>query len=76
MYVRMHVCMYYVCMYVCTLIGAPIANRRADRRAVWYISPLEMCAVLLGGALGRKFGGSPQFLFVFYRPDRRENVRS
>ena len=38
----------------------------------------EMCAVggLLGGALGRMFGGSPQFLFVFYRPDRRENVRS
>ena len=32
--------------------------------------------VLLGGALGRMFGGSPQFLFVFYRPDRRENVRS
>ena len=28
-------------------------------------SPLEMCAV-----------GSLQFLFVFYRPDRRENVRS
>ena len=22
------------------------------------------------------FGGSPHFLFVFYRPDRRENVRS
>ena len=41
-------------------------------------SPLEMCAV--GGfvkrALGRMFGESPQFLFVFYRPDRRENVRS
>ena len=37
-------------------------------------SPLEMCAVggLLGGALGRMFGGSPQFLFVFYRPDRRK----
>ena len=32
--------------------------------------------VLLGGALGRMFGGSPQFLFVFYRPDRRENVRT
>ena len=32
--------------------------------------------VLLGGALGRMFGGSPQFLFVFYRPYRRENVRS
>ena len=32
--------------------------------------------VLLGGALGRMFGGSPHFLFVFYRPDRRENVRS
>ena len=32
--------------------------------------------VLLGGALGRMFGGSPQFLFVFYRPDRRENVLS
>ena len=32
--------------------------------------------VLLGGALGRMFGGSPQFLFVFYRPDRREHVRS
>ena len=32
--------------------------------------------VLLGGALGRMFGGSPQFLFVIYRPDRRENVRS
>ena len=32
--------------------------------------------VLLDAALGRMFGGSPQFLFVFYRPDRRENVRS
>ena len=32
--------------------------------------------VLWGGALGRMFGGSPQFLFVFYRPERRENVRS
>ena len=32
--------------------------------------------VLLGGALGRMFGGSSQFLFVFYRPDRREHVRS
>ena len=32
--------------------------------------------VLLGGALGRMFSGSSQFLFVFYRPDRRENVRS
>ena len=42
------------------------------------LSPLEMCAVggLLGGALGRMFGGWPQFLFVFYRPDRGENVRS
>ena len=41
-------------------------------------SPLEMCAVggLFGGALGHMFGGSPQFLFVFYRPDRREHVRS
>ena len=28
--------------------------------------------VLLGVALGRMFGGSPQFLFVFYRPDGRE----
>ena len=38
-------------------------------------SPLEMCTVggLLGGALGRM---SPQFLLVFYMPDRRENVRS
>ena len=32
--------------------------------------------VLLGGALGRIFGGSPHFLFVFYRPDRREHSRS
>ena len=32
--------------------------------------------VLLGGALGRMFGGSPQLLFVFYKPDRRENIRS
>ena len=31
---------------------------------------------LLGGALGHMFGGSPQFLFVFYMPDRRENIRS
>ena len=31
---------------------------------------------LLGGVLGRMFGGSAQFLFVIYRPDRRENVRS
>ena len=31
---------------------------------------------LLGGALGRMFGGSPQFMFVFYRPDRRENILS
>ena len=40
--------------------------------------PLEMCAVdgFLGGALVRMFGGSPQFLLVFYRPDRRENVRN
>ena len=38
-------------------------------------SPLEMCAVssLLGGAFGRMFGGSPHFLFVFYRPDRHTN---
>ena len=41
MYVCMHIRMYYVCMYmyVCSPIGAPfrapIANRRADRRAVW-----------------------------------------
>ena len=37
-----------------------------------------MCAVggLLGGALGRVFGGSPQFLLVLYGPDRRDNVRS
>ena len=41
-------------------------------------SPLEMCAVggLLGGALGRMFGGSPQFLFVFYWPERREKFRN
>ena len=41
-------------------------------------APLEICAVggLVSGALGRMFGGSPHFLFVFYRPDRRENVRS
>ena len=32
--------------------------------------------ILLGGALGRLFGGSPHFLFVFYRPYRRENFRS
>ena len=40
-------------------------------------APLEMCALggLLGGALGRMFGGSQHFLFV-YRPGRRENVRS
>ena len=25
--------------------------------------------VLLGGALGRMFGGTPHVLFVFYRPD-------
>ena len=31
---------------------------------------------LLGGALGRMFGGSPQFMFVIYGPDRRENFRS
>ena len=31
---------------------------------------------LLGGALGRMFGGSPPFLFVFYRPYRRANLRS
>ena len=40
MYVCMHVCMHYVCMYDFTPIGAPfgapIANRRADRRVVWY----------------------------------------
>ena len=39
MYECMHICMYYVCMRLCTPIGAsfraPIANRRADRRAVW-----------------------------------------
>ena len=29
-----------------------------------------------GGGVGRMFGGSLQFLFVFYRPDRREYVRS
>ena len=42
------------------------------------IAPLKCVqwVVLLGGALGRMFGRSPQFLFVFYRPDRRENVRS
>ena len=32
--------------------------------------------VLLGWTLGRMFGGSPHFLFVFYRPDISENVRS
>ena len=32
--------------------------------------------VLLGGALGRMFRWSPHFLFVLYRPDSRENVRS
>ena len=39
MYECMHIRKYYVYMYVCTPIGAPfrapIANRRADRRAVW-----------------------------------------
>ena len=40
-YVCMHAYMYVLCMYyVCAPIGAPfrapIANRRADRRAVWY----------------------------------------
>ena len=30
------------------------------------------CVVLLGGTLGRMFDGSPHFLFVFYRPERRE----
>ena len=37
--------------------------------------PLK-CVGLLGGELGRMFGGSPHFLFVFYRSDRRENVRN
>ena len=52
------------------------------KQCCWYdngrTSPLEVCAVssLLCGALGRMFGGSPHILFVFYRPDRREHIRS
>ena len=41
----------------------------------WHPLKCVQWVVLLGGALGRIFGGSPPFLFVFYRPDRRGNVR-
>ena len=36
-------------------------------------APLEMCTDIL---LGRMFGGSPHFLFVFFRPAAGGNVRS
>ena len=40
-----------------------------DNKSGIILTPLEMCGV--GGLvrLGRMFGGSPQFLFFFYRPE-------
>ena len=54
-----------------------LIDERMRDKVVSAWSPLEMCAVggLLCGVLGRMFGGSPQILFVFYWPDKRENVR-
>ena len=67
-----------------TLVTFPLPVKWSARPSIFSASETESdhplkCVqrvVLLGGALGRMFGGSPQFLFVFYRPDRRENVRT
>ena len=52
MNVCLHICMYYVCVYVCmpfgAIFGAPIAIRRADRRAGWFIdvSQVEYACIM------------------------------
>ena len=55
-------------------------NNEENIAIIWFYlrHPLKCVqwVVLLCGAPGRMFGGSPHFMCVFSRPDRRENVRS